>query len=207
MAQKMPVFTVNLTTVSYDHEWYTVVTKFNYEKKYAGDVISGLANVGLSDDIIDIVVPIRETEVSVETRAGNIRKKVKVEKIYPGYVFVKARMNARVWSYLRNTTGAATILATGGVPISMTDTDMLKVKEACGLLEKEKEVQKEQRRRKIEELRVLYKTGIKVTISEGIFSGYDARIVSADFQRQKINVALDLNGVNVEVHMDNLKLY
>jgi transcriptional antiterminator NusG len=205
MGQKMPAIMISFKNVSPDHQWYTVVTKFDYEAKYAHDVISGVVNAGLEDDIIDIVVPIRETEVTVKTRGGKDKTKIKVEKIYPGYVFVKARMYGRVWDYLRNTTGAATILATGGTPISMTDAEMLPIKEACGLLEKEREEEKAKKRRSIEQLREKYTPGTKTTIKGGIFAGYEAKIVSADFGKQKITVALELNGMNVEVHINDLE--
>lgn len=137
MGQKMPVVRIDLSSCPTGAAWYTVVTLYNYEKKYADDLMKGVKNAGLEGRILDTVVAFRETEYTTISKSGKESKKVKVEKVMPLYVFVKAVMDEQVWDYLRNTTGAHTVLAAGGCPSIMDDDDINKIKLACGLLEKE----------------------------------------------------------------------
>lgn len=137
MGQKMPVIRIDLSSCPTGAAWYTVVTLYNYEKKYAEDLMKGVKNAGLEGKILDTVVAFRETEYTTITKTGKESKKVKVEKVMPLYVFVKAVMDEQVWEYLRTTTGAHTVLAAGGCPSIMSDADIYKIKEACGLIEKE----------------------------------------------------------------------
>lgn len=52
----------------------------------------------LQDDIVDFLVP----EVNdVVMKAG--KKISKPRKLYPGYMFIKTRMNEKLWYVIRNT--------------------------------------------------------------------------------------------------------
>ena len=215
VGKKMPVVQISFTPKKNfdpqndvnpynDPRWYTVVTKFNYEKKYASDIIKGLRNSGMDAYISEVVVPIREYEETVE-RMGKRRTVIKEDKIYPAYVFVRTIMNEYVWNYLRNLTGAATILATRGSPSYMTDEEMLKIKEVCGILDKERQVEKENLLRNLEELRRVYTIGKLVKITDGLFKGMEGNITAVDFQRQKLQISLTINGISVEVNLDNVE--
>lgn len=129
----MPPPVINIKDTSDDFEWYTVVTKFNYEKKFAKNLLAGLKNVGLEDKIIDVVVPIKETKIEKVSKNGEIKKSIKSEKIYPLYVFVKAKMDESVWNYIRNTTGASTILLCGGDIVTLGNSEINQVKKQCGI--------------------------------------------------------------------------
>jgi transcription antitermination factor NusG len=206
MGQKMPMVAINLQSVPKKPAWYTVVTKFNYEQKYAKDLLAGLKNSPAGDSIFEVVVPFKEHKEIVKDSKGKEKEKVTIEKIMPLYVFVKAEMNDYVWNYLRNTAGAATILAAGGIPLVMTEQEITKIKEACGILEKEKQAKKEALAKQSETFKQTFKIGKEVKLSEGVFLGYTGKIMAADFNKQKLTISLDANGMSVEVGMSDVEI-
>lgn len=208
MGQKMPVSVINLKDVSLKPAWYTIVTKFNYENKFAGDLMLGLKNTNFEDRIIEVVVPLKkiEQEVPRKSKAGGTRIKVTYEKIYPTYIFVKAIMNEDIWNYIRNTAGCSTILAPSGYPTTVSEEEMIKIKSDCGLLEQEKEQKKANLKNNIDALKAKFKVGMRSIISSGIFDGYEGNIVAIDFNKGKVNIALSINGVNIETDLLDIKL-
>lgn len=197
MGQKMPVVRIDLSNCPSDAAWYTVVTLYNYEKKYAEGLLSGLTNSGLEGKITEVVVPFKETEYETTTKTGKKTKKTKVEKIMPLYVFVKAYMCEQVWDYMRNTPGASTILAANGAPSIMDNSEVIKIKNICGITEKEKAAAVENFAGKI---------GDKTIIISGPFAAYQGTILDIYTTKSKARVMLN-NGIPVEVDIKELKLY
>jgi len=52
----------------------------------------------LEEDIVDYYFP-----VVMETKMTKGAKTMKEKKLYPGYVFVRSRMNDKIWYVVRNT--------------------------------------------------------------------------------------------------------
>lgn len=196
MGQKMPVVRIDLSSCPTDAAWYTVVTLYNYEKKYAEGLLDGLTNSGLDGKIIEVVVPFKETEYEVTTKTGKKSMKTKVEKIMPLYVFVKAYMCERVWDYMRNTPGVSTILAANGTPSIMGNNEIIKIKNICGITEKEKKQSVSNFNGEI---------GDSITIISGPFALYNGNIVDIYMTKGKVKVMLD-NGFPVEVDIKEIKL-
>lgn len=59
----------------------------------------------LFDDIVDFLVP----EVNDVVMKGG-KKISKPRKLYPGYLFIKTRMNEKLWYVIRNTPGVKLIV-------------------------------------------------------------------------------------------------
>jgi transcriptional antiterminator NusG len=81
-------------------------------RRYVLSVVSGQENLvvenikerikklGLENEIVDFMVPtIPEKYTNKRTQKTTIR----IKKLYPGYVFVKSKMNDKIWYVLRNT--------------------------------------------------------------------------------------------------------
>ena len=203
MGQKMPVIPVNFENVSKKPCWYTIVTKFNYEAKFVNDLYAGLKNIGLEDNILEVVIPNKEHRETVIDKKGKKKEKVTIEKVMPLYVFVKAIMTERVFYYLRNTAGCANIMAASGSLLIMTDDEINKIKQQCGLLEKEKQ----DKIKAAKELKNTFKgkSGDTVKIIVGMFTNYIGKIQTINFSRSKANVMLE-NGIPVEVSLTDLQL-
>lgn len=186
----MPVAQINFSNVSEEPQWYAVVTQFNYEKKYAENINLGMQGAGMDGYIKEILVPIYEEDVFKTLKSGKTKKTKKVHKLYPLYVFVKCIMNARVWSYLRMTTGAATILATGGVPVEMSVDDIKKIKDLCNIKE--------------EEIELSFEVDDLILINAGIFKGKEATVKEINKTNKKAKLILKENDMLLEMPLSDL---
>lgn len=93
MGLKMPVVPINFNYVSQNPEWYTIVTKFNYEQKFVTDLILGLKNVGLDENVLEIIVPFKEV----------CKEETDKETIDDFFVFYKGKsVNKSDESYLKS---------------------------------------------------------------------------------------------------------
>lgn len=201
-------FTINLQDADPNPAWYTIVTKTNYEKKVAKDLQMGIKNAAFKDDIIEVVVPIKEVEEVVTGKDGKPQKVTKPEKPFPSYVFVRARMNEDVWRYLRGVTGVSTILSVGGYLSTMSDQEIKRIKEYCGLLEKEEQAKKAEINREVEELKkkLKNKIGARAEIKGGIFAGYTGKITELDFAKSKVTVVMENSAISVELNFTDIEL-
>ena len=128
MAGKKTKPVIDLEGLPTEPVWYVVITKHNYEQAYAVEVEKGLVAKGLEDNIIECLVPIKETKTITVDKKGREKEKITKEKIYPNCVFVKAIMNETVWDYLRTRNGASTILAPDGTPAIVSNGDIERTK-------------------------------------------------------------------------------
>jgi transcriptional antiterminator NusG len=99
-------------------------------KRYVLSVVSGQESIvienlkerakknGLDEDIIDYLAP-----VTNETIMRRQKKVIKQRKLYPGYVFVKSRMNDKIWYVIRNTPGVRIIVGAETHPIPLSDAE------------------------------------------------------------------------------------
>jgi len=188
MGKKMPATIINLDGVSVFPRWYTIVTKYNYEAKLAKNIMGGLEKAGLNDRIFEVLVPIKETiEFKINSKGNTIERK-KHEKIYPLYIFINAKMDNEVWNYIKNNEGSSTILAPGGLPMVISEEDILKIKEQCGLVEYENEYFEPQ-------------VGQDVCILDGPFRGQYGRIIRI----QNKGITVDINGKLIKMDISILE--
>ncbi len=134
MGKKYTTFKVNLEGLNDKARWYTIVTQYNYEQKVASDISVMIKDHSLSDYIEDVFCGIREEEEVVENSKGELKVKMKNVKVMANYVFVKTKMDAKIWSVLTNITGVSAILCTAGMPVSTSDKKMLETKKMLGVV-------------------------------------------------------------------------
>lgn len=71
----------------------------------------------LQEDIVDYLVPIiTQTHIKKDNE-----KVIKEKKLYPGYVFIKSKMNDKIWYVVRNTPGVRIIVGAETRPIPLTE--------------------------------------------------------------------------------------
>jgi transcriptional antiterminator NusG len=76
----------------------------------------------LENDIVDSLVPQIE-EIIVK----HGKKSKKMTKLYPGYVFVRCRMNEKIRYVIRNTPGVRLIVGADTRPIPLTDDEYMNI--------------------------------------------------------------------------------
>lgn len=76
----------------------------------------------LENDIVDSMVP--QIEEIIVKHGKKVKKNT---KLYPGYVFVRCRMNEKIWYVIRNTPGVRLIVGADTRPIPITDDEYMNI--------------------------------------------------------------------------------
>lgn len=117
-------------------KWYIVTTYSGFENSVKDDLIRRRETLNMQDQIYQVLVP--EEQVEVTDKKGN--KKIKVNKIYPGYLFieleVEGEMDETLWYNIRNTpkvTGFLGSSGSGAKPIAVPQAEMDEILTRIGL--------------------------------------------------------------------------
>ncbi|MDR3092166.1 MAG: transcription termination/antitermination protein NusG [Clostridiales bacterium] len=113
-------------------KWFVVHTYSGYENKVKANIEKIVENRGMSDQIVEIVVPMQD---SIEIKNGQ-RKKV-ARKVLPGYVLVKMLMNDDTWYIVRNTRGVTSFVGPGSKPIPLTEKEIASMGVDTAVIRKE----------------------------------------------------------------------
>ncbi len=102
--------------------WYVIHTYSGHENKVKANIEKLVENRDMQDLILEITVP---TQNEVEMKNG--QKKIKVRKMFPGYVLVKMVMTDESWFLVRNTQGVTGFVGHGSKPIPLTPEESEKM--------------------------------------------------------------------------------
>jgi transcription termination/antitermination protein NusG len=101
-----------------EHKWYSLSVVSGQEHLVVENMRERIKKQNLFEDIVDFLVP----EVNdVVMKAG--KKISKPRKLYPGYLFVKTRMNEKLWYVIRNTPWVKLIVGAETRPIPLTEAE------------------------------------------------------------------------------------
>jgi transcriptional antiterminator NusG len=145
----------------------------------------------LDDHIFEVLLP---TEIVSEVKGG--KKSTKVRKLYPGYVFIQAKLYDedkklinKPWYFLKETTGVIGFVgADHPAALRQTEIDEIyaRIEAASG-----KEVPK-----------VQYSVGEEVKITDGAFASLTGRIDEIDPDRGKLKVSVSIFGRFTPVELE-----
>ena len=201
MGKKFTLSPLKMEDASTYPEWYTIVVKHNYEKKYSDDLLHAINKNEMEDRILEVVAPLKEELVMAKNRKGEMREKSIVTKIYPLYIFVKCIMDPQVWSFLRSVDGFITVLATGGAMITISNEEMDQIKDQCGILEKELEARRQVIYQKMMENKTKFNSyiGKNVKIINGMFANFEGPLKGVDFDKNRATVTIMNSNVNIDI--------
>jgi transcriptional antiterminator NusG len=106
--------------MSEESKWYVVHTYSGYENKVKANIEKIIENRGMSDQILEVVVPVQDT---IEIKNG--QKKNVQRKVFPGYVLLNMIMNDDTWYVVRNTRGVTSFVGPGSKPVALTEKEIL----------------------------------------------------------------------------------
>ena len=168
-----------------EKEWYVVNTYSGHENKVKEKLEMRASTMGLEDYIFRVVVP-EQTEV--EIKGGKTKEKVK--KMFPGYILVEMIMTDEAWFIVRNTPGVTGFIGSSGKgakPFPLTPMEVDKILGSMGM----------SRLDIANELAI----GDSVKVIDGPFTNMFGKITSIDFEKQQLEVALDLFGQETNVEL------
>ncbi len=118
--------------------WYVVQTYSGYENSVKDDIESRKESMGLQNKIYQVLVP----EEQVEVVDKKNKKSIKVQKMFPGYIFVEMEiekeMDDNTWFVIRNTPKVTGFLGSSGhgtKPVPIPQDEMNRILQKIGQLE------------------------------------------------------------------------
>ncbi len=172
-------------------QWFALHTLSGQEGKVKTYVEKFKKAEELDDHIFEVLLP---TEVVSEVKGG--KKSTKVRKLYPGYIFVHAKLydeNQKLinkpWYFLKETTGVIGFVG-GDRPAALRQSEVdeiyARIEAASG-----KEVPK-----------VQYSVGEEVKITDGAFASLTGRIDEIDPERGKLKISVSIFGRFTPVELE-----
>jgi transcriptional antiterminator NusG len=172
-------------------QWFAVHTLSGQENKVKTYIEKFKKPEELDDHLFEVLLP---TEVVSEVKGG--KKSTKVRKLYPGYVFLQARLYGddgklinKPWYFVKEASGVIGFVG-GDRPSALRQADVdeiyARIEAASG-----KEVPK-----------VQYAVGEEVKITDGAFASLTGRIDEVDPERGKLRVSVSIFGRFTPVELE-----
>ncbi len=158
-------------------KWYAISVVSGQEELVIQNLKERIQKQKLEEDIIDYVSPMIS-----ETSLKKGEKVVKYKKLYPWYVFVRSKMNDKIWYIIRNTPWVRLIVGADTRPIPITD------KEYAAIMS---QIKKSEER---SELTIPYKVWDLVILREGDFKSMQGVIRELDLEKGTVVVNIEMLG-------------
>ena len=166
--------------------WYIVTTYSGYENSVMDDLIRRRETLNMQDQICQVLVP--EETIEVTDKKG--KKKTKVNKLYPGYVFVEmnveGQMDDQLWFNVRNSpkvTGFLGSSGSGTKPIPVPVAEMDDILRRLGMSTKPK---------------IDISVGDKVMLT-GSFNDTITEVIAVNTEKETVTVLVDLFGRSTQM--------
>ena len=157
----------------------------NFEKKIAEQIRTSVAEVGLQDQIEEVLVP---TEEVLEVRRG---KKVTAERRFmPGYVLVRMEMSDQGYHLINSINRVTGFLGPQGRPMPMRDA------EVNAILNRVQEGEEAPR------TLISFEVGERVKVNDGPFEGFEALVEGVDEENQRLKVTVSIFGRETPVELE-----
>ena len=169
--------------------WYSLRVISGKEKKTKETIIFEAEEMGLTDQIGDILVP---SENVVEMREG--KKRVRNKVFFPGYILINLNPTREVRYLIENTPGVMSFVGPKGEPIPLRDDEISRI---LGEVEgKEgREVMAHQ-----------FKVADAVKVIDGPFIDFSGFIDEVNDDKQKVKVTVSIFGRPTPVELDYLQI-
>ena len=168
-----------------DGLWYVVHVYSGFEKKVAQSIEEQAHQMGMEEDIENILVPVEEV---VEMRRG---AKVNAErKFFPGYVLEKMNMTDASWHLVKNTPKVTGFLGGRGRPSPITGAEADRIM---------RQVQDGVDRPKPS---ITFDIGEQVRVCDGPFTSFNGVVDDVDEERARVKVAVSIFGRSTPVELE-----
>lgn len=172
-----------------DLEWYVLKVQTNRENSIRNSLERRIKREDLEEFFGQIIIP---TEKVAETRGG--KKRIREQKLYPGYIMIQLVLNDDTWYLVRDTTGVGDFTGSAGEPHAMESHE---VERMLGQEEK-KETEGDAPTR----VRIDFKVGEVVKIKTGAFESFEGAIDVIDETTGKISVLIEIFGRPTPVELE-----
>lgn len=167
--------------------WYVIHTYSGYEENVAHNLKQRIESMDMEDKIFDVLIP---TEKKIKIKNG--KRRVVIEKIFPGYVMVNMVVTDDSWYVVRNTPNVTGFVGSGTTPTPIDDTEVESLKKRMGAEEPTYKID--------------VNTGDTVRITDGPFKEMEGKVSEVDETRGKVKVMVSMFGRETPVELDSLQV-
>lgn len=154
--------------------WYVLSVNANQEEMVVANMKERVKKINLEDDVNNFFIPIVN-----EIVARKNTKSIKPKKLYPWYLFVRMKMNDKIWYVVRNTPWVRLIIGAETRPIPIEDEQYEKI--VAEVREKNQKLT----------TRNSFKVDDVVVIKETNFKNMKGRVAEVDDLRGQITVMVE----------------
>jgi transcriptional antiterminator NusG len=167
--------------------WFVIHCYSGYENKVSHNLEQRIETMEMQDKIFDVVVP---TEEEIEVKEG--KRRTVERRVFPGYILVQMIMDEDSWYVVRNTPGVTGFVGMGNEPTPL----------------RPEEVQAIMKRMEADapRVKVTYKIGQKVRITDGPFADFMGTVNEIDMDKAKVRVFVSFFGRETPVELDFLQV-
>lgn len=166
-----------------ERAWYVVHCYAGAEHKVKHNLEQRIASLGMGHKIFTIVVP---EEEEIEIKEG--KKRPVRRRIYPGYILVEMIMDEDSWAVVRNTPGVTGFVGMGSRPTPLRPEEVQAIFKRMEA--------------KSPRIRVTFRPGQKVRITEGPFADFVGIVDEIDPDKAKVRVLVSFFGRETPVELD-----
>lgn len=172
-------------------QWFVLKVQSNREKSIRDSLLRRIKREGLEEFFGEIVIP---TEKVVETKGG--KKKVREQKLYPGYMMIQMVLNDETWYLVRDTSGVGDFTGAAGKPLPMEEREVMRM---LGRAEaEEQDVQPV--------VKFSVQVGDTVKVKEGAFESFEGSVDALDETSGKVKVMIEIFGRSTEVELEHWQI-
>ncbi|MFI3242171.1 MAG: transcription termination/antitermination protein NusG [Alphaproteobacteria bacterium] len=165
--------------------WYVVHVHSGCEKKVSASITEQAELKGLSEQILEIMIP---TEEVVEIKKG---QKVSSErKFFPGYILVKMVMSDEAWSLIKNTHKVTNFLGNRNKPLPISEREAQKI-----ISQIQEGVERPQ-------TIITFEIGEQVKVADGPFASFVGLVEEIDTEKSRLKVSVSIFGRATPVDLD-----
>ena len=167
--------------------WYVVHAYSGFEKSVQRALDERIQRQGMQDVFGRVLVPVEEV---VELKLG--QKSISERKFFPGYVLVRMEYTDDSWGAVRHTPGVTGFVGSGKDPTPLLPDEVAKIKQRMEA--------------GAPRVKVSFRTGSKVRITEGPFSEFIGTVDTIDNDRRKVRVMVNFFGRDTPIELDFLQV-
>lgn len=174
-----------------DFKWYVLKTKTNCESKAKLVIEKVINRQKMENQIEDILIPERDVVQIVKGK-----KVTRSKKIYPGYVFLKMKLNDELWHAIKSAANVSHFVGgTRAKPREVPESQLKTIKQQITEGVENPQTQ------------VDFMEGDHVAVISGPFKGFKATIQEVNHEKERVRVSVGIFGRMTPVELSFLQIH
>lgn len=172
------------------HMWYVLRTFSGHEKKVKEYLESEIERLGLSDKLLEIMIP---TETVFEMRAG--KKRTREKSFFPGYILVKVLLDKELKHVIGGVPAVVGFLTTAGEPTPLRPDEVDRI---LGKMDEAREAG--------EQPEIPFRSGDFIKVVDGPFNNFNGTVEEVYPDKMKVKVMVSIFGRKTPLELDYLQI-